>query len=117
MAIEGILRTGFAAQLSQTNAVKPLILWESPHPLSIVRVFYATSESAVAIQVTVALIAFVLLKLAHAAQGAVESLTQFARLVGAMLMQQTSIDSLRGQHAMLLVPPVQLHAQGVLPWA
>jgi IS4 transposase len=79
--------------------------------------FYATSESAVAIQVTVALIAFVLLKLAHAAQGAVESLTQFARLVGAMLMQQTSIDSLRGQHAMLLVPPVQLHAQGVLPWA
>src|SRR3954464_1156102 len=45
--------------------------------------FYATSESAVAIQVTVALIAFVLLKLAHAAQGAVESLTQFARLVGA----------------------------------
>src|SRR3954467_889220 len=38
MAIEGILRTGFEAQSSQTDAVKPLIFWESPHPLSIVRV-------------------------------------------------------------------------------
>src|SRR4051794_24308959 len=38
MAIEGILRTGFDAQSSQTDAVKPLIFWESPHPLSIVRV-------------------------------------------------------------------------------
>jgi Transposase DDE domain/Domain of unknown function (DUF4372) len=79
--------------------------------------FYGTSESAVAIQLTVALIAFVLLKLAHAAQGAVESLTQFVRLVGAMLMQQKPLDSLRGRHALLLTPPVQLRAQGVLPWA
>src|SRR4051794_25220283 len=38
MAIEGILRTGFEAQSSQTDAVKPLIFWESPHPLSVVRV-------------------------------------------------------------------------------
>src|SRR3954469_19980483 len=38
MAIEGILRTGVEAQSSQTDAVKPLIFWESPHPLSIVRV-------------------------------------------------------------------------------
>src|SRR3954453_7890858 len=38
MAIEGILRTGFEAQSSQTDAVKPLIFWKSPHPLSIVRV-------------------------------------------------------------------------------
>src|SRR3954453_16271856 len=79
--------------------------------------FYATSESAVAIQVTVALIPFGLLNLPKAARGAVKTLPQFARLVGAMLMQQTPIDSLRGQYAMLLVPPVQLRAQGVLPWA
>ena len=40
--IDGSLRgssmTGFEAQLSQTDAVKSLIFWESPHPLSIVRV-------------------------------------------------------------------------------
>src|SRR3954453_10551471 len=40
MAIEGILPTGFEAQSSQTDAVKPLIFWESPHPLSVVRVTY-----------------------------------------------------------------------------
>src|SRR3954452_4664088 len=40
MAIEGTPRTGFEAQSSQTDAVKPLIFWESPHPLSIVRVKY-----------------------------------------------------------------------------
>src|SRR3954451_24921209 len=34
-AIEGLSGTGFEAQLSQTDAVKPLIRWESPHPLSI----------------------------------------------------------------------------------
>jgi IS4 transposase len=79
--------------------------------------FYGESESAVAIQVTVALIAFVLLKLAHAAQGAVEGLTQFARLVSAMLMQQRPIEALRGRHARPPAPPIQLCAQAVLPWA
>lgn len=78
--------------------------------------FYGESESAVAIQVTVALIAFVLLKLAHAAQGTVEGLTQFARLACAMLMQQRPLEALRGRAAALLAPPVQLRAQGVLPW-
>jgi IS4 transposase len=37
------------------------------------RHFYGTSENAVRNQITVALIAFVLIKLAHAAQGAVAS--------------------------------------------
>jgi len=34
-AIEGVLRTGFEAQLSQTDAVKSLILREFPHSLAI----------------------------------------------------------------------------------
>src|SRR3954469_19446945 len=34
-AIEGVSGTGFEAQSSQTDAVKSLIRWESPHPLSI----------------------------------------------------------------------------------
>ena len=38
MAIEGILEPGFDARSSQTDAVKPLVLWESPQLLSIVRV-------------------------------------------------------------------------------
>jgi hypothetical protein len=38
-AIEGILpNLGFDAQSSQTDAVKSSIFWESPHPLSVVRV-------------------------------------------------------------------------------
>src|SRR3954451_719870 len=35
MAIEGVSATGLEAQSSQTDAVKSLIRWESPHPLSI----------------------------------------------------------------------------------
>src|SRR3954463_16750806 len=46
MAIEGILRTGVEAQSSQTDAVKPLIFWESPHPLSVVRVELAVAGPA-----------------------------------------------------------------------
>src|SRR3954453_14418994 len=38
MAIEGVSGTGLEAQSSQTDAVKSLISWESPHPLSIVGV-------------------------------------------------------------------------------
>src|SRR3982751_3241949 len=34
-AIEGVSGTGLEAQSSQTDAVKSLIRWESPHPLSI----------------------------------------------------------------------------------
>src|SRR3954471_8092783 len=35
MAIEGVSGTGLEAQSSQTDAIKSLIRWESPHPLSI----------------------------------------------------------------------------------
>ena len=43
--------------------------------------FLGRSENAVRIQIAVALIAFVLIKLAHNAQTAVSSLTQFGRLL------------------------------------
>src|SRR3954468_6130263 len=39
-AIEGVSGTGLEAQSSQTDAVKSLIRWESPHPLSIAGVTY-----------------------------------------------------------------------------
>src|SRR3954470_2941062 len=38
MAIEGLSGSGFDDQFWQTDAVNPGILWESPHPLSIVGV-------------------------------------------------------------------------------
>src|SRR4051795_10130256 len=41
MAIEGVSGTGLEAQSSQTDAVKSLIRWESPHPLSIAGVVVA----------------------------------------------------------------------------
>jgi hypothetical protein len=39
-AIEGVSGTGLEAQSSQTDAVKSLIRWESPHTLSIAGVIY-----------------------------------------------------------------------------
>src|ERR1700741_1986634 len=38
IAIEGLSRPGFDAQCSQADAVKALVSWEPPQPLSIVRV-------------------------------------------------------------------------------
>ena len=51
--------------------------------------FIGRSENAVRIQIAVALIAFLLLRLAHAAQRAVHSPLGFARLVRANLHAQT----------------------------
>jgi transposase len=62
--------------------------------------FLGTSENAVRIQVAVALIAYLLLRLAHAPQRAVPSPTAFARLVRANLMHRRHI-------AALLQPPPQ----------
>jgi hypothetical protein len=61
-----------------------------------IRHFYGTSENAVRIQIAVALITFLLLKLAHQGQKAVAGLTQFARLVRANLMHRKPIDRLLG---------------------
>ncbi len=56
--------------------------------------FVGTSENAVRIQIAVALIAFLLLRLAQAAQQSVKSPTVFARLVCANLLHRRSIDNL-----------------------
>src|SRR5258707_14980897 len=60
--------------------------------------FLGTSENAVRIQIAVALIAFLLLRLAHDANKIVESLLTFARLITANLMPPRPI-------AELLDPP------------
>jgi hypothetical protein len=59
-----------------------------------VRHFVGRSENAVRIQLAVALIAFVLLRMAHQAQKAVQSPLAFARLVRANLMHRRPIDRL-----------------------
>ena len=56
--------------------------------------FFGTSENAVRIQIAVALIAFLLLRLAQTAQKAVRSPLVFARLVRANLMHRRSLDNL-----------------------
>lgn len=59
--------------------------------------FLGTSENAVRIQIVVALIAFVLLRLAQAAQKAVHRPLDFARLVRTNLMHRRPIDRLLDQ--------------------
>jgi Transposase DDE domain/Domain of unknown function (DUF4372) len=56
--------------------------------------FLGTSENAVRIQIAVALITFLLLRLAQAAQSSVKSPLAFARLVAANLMHRRRIDRL-----------------------
>jgi hypothetical protein len=59
-----------------------------------IRHFLGQSENAVRIQLAVALIAFLLLRLAHEVQNAVHSPLAFARLVRANLMHRRPIDHL-----------------------
>jgi len=59
-----------------------------------IRHFLGASQNAVRIQIIVALIAFLLLRLAQAAQNTVKSPLAFARLVRANLMQRRRIDHL-----------------------
>lgn len=66
--------------------------------------FLGTSENALRIQVAVALIAYLLLRLAHAAQRGVDGLLAFTRLVRANLMHRRSLDA-------LLEPPSVLQDQ------
>jgi hypothetical protein len=60
-----------------------------------IRHFLGTSENAVRIQIAVALIAFLLLRMAQETQKAVQSPLAFARLVRANLMHRRRIDHLR----------------------
>ena len=66
--------------------------------------FVGTSENAVRIQIAVALIAFLLLRLAQATQEAIPSPLVFARLVRANLMHRRRIDN-------LLEPPPTIQDQ------
>lgn len=59
-----------------------------------IRKFLGTSENAVRVQIAVALIAYLLLRMAHVAQSTVASLLTFTRLVRANLMHKRSIREL-----------------------
>ena len=61
--------------------------------------FFGTSENAVRIQIVVALIAFMLLRLAHAAQTIVKSPLAFARLIRTSLMERRLIADLLHRRA------------------
>ncbi|MGO4722884.1 IS4 family transposase, partial [Inquilinus sp. 2KB_23] len=70
-------------------------------------------ENAVRIHIAVALIAFLLLRLAQAAQSLVKSPLAFARLVRVNLMQRRRIDLLLQPDPILVSNPDQL----MLLWA
>jgi IS4 transposase len=70
--------------------------------------FLGTSENAVRIQIAVALIAFLLLRLAQAAQKTVQRPLDFARLVRANIMQRRPIDRLLAARPPIWVNPNQL---------
>ena len=74
--------------------------------------FLGTSENAVTIQIAVALIAFLLLRAAQAAQKAVASPLRFAALVRTNLMHKKPL------HALLMPepPPIRHPAQLALQW-
>ena len=63
------------------------------HTLKI-RHFFGASENAVRLQIAIALIAFLLLRMAHTMQNSVKSLLTFARLVAQNLMQRRPIEHL-----------------------
>ena len=77
-----------------------------------IRRFLGTSENAVRIQIAVALIAFVLLRLAQAGQNAVAGPLAFARLVRLNLMHRRPLDRLLDPEPPPLVNPAQM----ILQW-
>jgi hypothetical protein len=78
-----------------------------------IRHFLGTSENAVRIQIAVALIAFLLLRLAQRTQNTIKSPLAFARLVRANLMHRKRIDRLIERIPL----PDQHTDQMVLQWA
>ena len=74
--------------------------------------FLGTSENAVKIQIAVALIAFLLLRLAQAGQKAIASPLRFARLMRANLMHRKPLDRLLDPEPRPISNPAQL----VLQW-
>jgi Transposase DDE domain len=76
-----------------------------------IRHFLGTSENAVRIQIAVALIAFLLLRIAQAAQKRVESPLAFARLVRTNLMHRRHLHHLLGPPEPAPEDPNQLALQ------
>src|SRR5216684_1398115 len=74
--------------------------------------FLGTSENAVRTHIAVALIAFLLLRLAQAGQRAITSPLHFARLVRANLMHKKPLDRLLDPEP----PPIRNPAQLALQW-
>jgi transposase len=74
--------------------------------------FLGTSENPVAIQIIVALIAFLLLRLAQASQHAIASTLRFARLVRVNLRHKKPLDRLLDPEPL----PIRNPAQLVLQW-
>lgn len=73
-----------------------------------IRHFLGTSENAVSIQIAVALITFLLVRLAHAAAKTTDSPLTFARLLRANLMHRRLLDHLRKSPAPIVHDPRQL---------
>ena len=71
--------------------------------------FIGTSENAVRIQIAVALIAFLILRIAASLQKAVRSPLEFARLIRANLMHRRPLDRLLDAEQPLQISPNQLN--------
>jgi hypothetical protein len=76
-----------------------------------IRRFLGTSENAVRIQIAVALIAFLLLRLAQLAQHDIKSPLVFARLIRANLMHRRRLDRLLETEPAAPINPLQLALQ------
>jgi transposase len=73
-----------------------------------IRHFFGTSENAVRIQLAIALIAYLLLRMAHGTQDSVAGLLTFTRLVAQNLMQRRRIDRLLDPPPPLIKDPRQM---------
>jgi IS4 transposase len=80
-----------------------------------IRHFIGVSENAVRIQIAIALIAFLILRMAQAAQKAVQSPLEFARLVRTNLMHRRPLDRLLEPLQSVPVNPNQLTLGLYLP--
>jgi hypothetical protein len=81
------------------------------------RHFLGTSENAVRIHIAIAMIAFLLIHIAHTARAAGERLTEFARLVSANLMHRKRLDQLRHGSRPTDPMPAQNNRQMALLWS
>jgi hypothetical protein len=79
-----------------------------------IRHFLGTSENAVRIQIAVALIAYLLLRLAKDASKIIESPLAFARLVRANLMHRRALDQLLRPHPAPATDPRQIQLTLIL---